>query len=296
MSFRTVVVRNRAKLDFQLNYLVCRGEEEKRIHLSEITCLIVESTAVSLTAALLCEMSKKKIKVIFCDEKHNPHGELVGYYDNYRSAKRVAAQSEWKPETKTIVWTDIVRHKIDNQAAVLKLHQRNGAEELEALRDEVELGDVTNREGHAAKIYFNALFGCDRRTANFVNGALNYGYAILLSAFNREITAAGYITQLGVFHRNEFNYFNLSCDLMETFRPVVDDAVVRLQPDDSDFKDKLADLLNCRITINGNKLYLNDAVAAYVRSVADALNFDNAGLIKNFTAYELPLYENNSNV
>ncbi len=78
--------------------------------------------------------------------------------------------------------------------------------------NEIEFGDVTNREGHAAKVYFNALFGMDftRSAENVTNAALNYGYSLLLSTFNRCVVANGYITQLGLFHDNVFNQFNLS--------------------------------------------------------------------------------------
>ena len=75
MGFRTVIVNSRSKLEFRLNYLVIRGEKEKRIFINEINTLIVQSTAVSLTAALLCELVKSKVKVIFCDEKNNPKAE-----------------------------------------------------------------------------------------------------------------------------------------------------------------------------------------------------------------------------
>lgn len=296
MSFRTVVVRNRAKLDFQLNYLVCRGEAENRIHLSEITCLIVESTAVSLTAALLCELVKRKVKVIFCDEKHNPHSELTGLHDNYHSSKSILLQTKWSDEIKRAVWTDIVFHKIGNQASVLKKCGKARYKDLLDYRDELEYGDATNREGHAAKVYFKELFESDRRTKNNTNDALNYGYAILLSAFNREVTAAGYITQLGIWHCNEFNPHNLSCDLMESFRPIVDEAVYSLKSDDKEFKTKLINLLNCRVEISGKKLFLSDAIAVYVRSVTDALNSGDVTKIQNFTCYELPIYETDSDV
>ena len=80
MSWRTVVISSTAKLDYQMVYLVIRKDDVTKIHLSEIENLMVESTAVSLTAALLCELTKKKIKVVFCDEKRNPSSELIGYY------------------------------------------------------------------------------------------------------------------------------------------------------------------------------------------------------------------------
>ena len=93
------------------------------------------------------------------------------------------------------------------------------AELLQGYLEEITYGDATNREGHAAKVYFNALFGKDftRTDDLLINTALNYGYSILLSAFNREIVLNGYLTQLGLFHDNMFNRFNLASDLMEPF-------------------------------------------------------------------------------
>ena len=98
--------------------------------------------------------------------------------------------------------TEIVTEKIRKQKEVSKL--------LDSYLQEIKWNDETNREGHAAKVYFNALFGLDftRTTDCPVNSALNYGYSIILSAFTREITANGYITQLGLFHDNMFNQFN----------------------------------------------------------------------------------------
>ena len=80
MSWRIVVISKRAKLDYQLGYLVVRNEEVTKIHLSEISTILIESTAATVTTSLLAELTKKKIKVIFCDEKRNPSSELVGYY------------------------------------------------------------------------------------------------------------------------------------------------------------------------------------------------------------------------
>lgn len=106
--------------------------------------------------------------------------------------------------------------------------------------EEIEYGDATNREGHAAKVYFNALFGMDftRTEENSINAALNYGYGILLSTFNREIILNGYITQLGLFHNNMFNQFNLGSDLMEPFRPIVDQRVRDMMPQKFETEEK----------------------------------------------------------
>lgn len=296
MAFRTVVVSSRSKLDFSMNYVVIRGEKELKIHLSEISVLILESTAISITNALMVELIKGKVKVICCDEKHLPCFQLVGLYDNYHSAKQIQMQAEWKESTKKAVWTSIIENKIKNQSILLKKSGKKEYLMLENYVGELELGDKTNREGHAAKVYFNELFGEGRRTPTYYNSALNYGYAILLSAFCREITASGCITQLGIWHNNEFNPYNLASDLMEPYRVIVDDLALSLDEGDEDFKYKMANLLNGKVKIRGKVTYLDTAIEVYVKSVISALNSDDVTLIKHFSEYELLVYENNCNV
>lgn len=297
MAFRTVLITGRSKLDLRLNYLVVRKEREIKIHLSEISVLILGSTAVSITAALMVELIKKKIKVIFCDEKHLPCFQLMGFYDNYHSSKQIYLQIDWKKKIKRDVWTNIIENKIRNQAKLLKKLSIQTYRRLEYYADEIKPGDTTNREGHAAKVYFNSLFGNEgRRVPTFYNGALNYGYAVILAEFCRKITAAGYLTQLGIRHNNEFNFYNLASDLMETYRIIVDDMVFNLQENDSDFKSKMANILNGKVKINDKNIYLDNAIDIYVQSVINALNRNDVGLIKNYSDYELPVYENNSDV
>jgi CRISPR-associated endonuclease Cas1 subtype II len=278
------VISSSAKLDYKLDYLVVRREETVKIHLSEIYVLIIESTAVSLTAALLSELTKRKIKVIFCDEKRNPSSELIPYYGCHDTSAKIRAQLEWTKETKTLVWTEIVSEKIRNQMKFLKKLNLEQYTLLEQYISQIEKGDATNREGHAAKVYFNALFGMSfTRTADIpTNAALNYGYGIILSAFNREIVANGYITQLGLFHDNMFNSFNLGSDLMEPFRLLVDELVYYLNPDKFEKDEKMAvlDVLNKEVIIDGKKNYVTNAIKIYCRSVFDAINEQDVSLIK----------------
>ncbi|MDE6750190.1 MAG: CRISPR-associated endonuclease Cas1, partial [Lachnospiraceae bacterium] len=120
MSWRTVVVSSSAKLDYQMGYLVVRRDVTTKIHLSEIGLLLIETTAVSLTAALLAELNKKKIKVIFCDEKRNPSSELIPYYGSHDTSAKVRQQVEWGEDSKTAVWTEIVTDKIRKQEETLR--------------------------------------------------------------------------------------------------------------------------------------------------------------------------------
>lgn len=277
MSWRVVVISNCSKLDYNMDYMVVRQKDTiNKIHLSEVYLLILESTAVSITAVLLAELIKKKIKVVFCDEKRNPLSELMPYYGSHDTSDKIRNQIAWKDDIKTAVWTEIVREKIKKQAAFLS--ERKKIKEYEMLLSyacNVEQGDTTNREGHAAKVYFNAIFGMEFSRASGIptNVALDYGYTILLSAFNREVVANGYITQLGLFHKNMFNQFNLSCDLMEPFRIIVDRAVYKMNPNKLEREEKnvLIDLLNSQVMIDGRKNYLNNAIKIYCKSVFDAL-------------------------
>ena len=290
MSWRTVVISSSAKLDYQMGFLVVRKNEPVKIHLSEIETLIVESTAVSLTAALLSEMTKRKIKVIFCDEKRNPSSELVAYYGAHDTSAKIRTQISWEEDIRKAVWTEIVTEKIRKQAEHLEYWKYQEANMLYEYINEIEFDDETNREGHAAKVYFNALFGKDftRAADNSLNAALNYGYSLLLSSFNRCIVANGYITQLGLFHNNMFNPFNLASDLMEPFRPLVDCKVKRLLPQVFGHEEKIymLSILKDEVEIAGRNEYVNNAIKIYCKSIFNAINDNDPALIK-FYNYEL---------
>ncbi len=285
MSWRTIVISKNAKLDYQMGFLVVRQEAVCKIHLSEIAILLVESTAVSLTAYLLCELVKKKVKVIFCDEKRNPSSELLPYYGSHDTSLKVRYQMEWSRKTKQLVWTELVSEKIRKQQELLEqIEKKDEALLLCSYVQEITLGDSTNREGHAAKVYFNGLFGLGftRTAENSINAALNYGYGIILALVNREIVANGYITQVGLFHGNMFNPYNLGSDFMEVFRPIVDRMVLNLNPDKFDTEEKryMLGIFEKIILIDGRKELLINGVKIYCRSVFEALSQGDVSLIK----------------
>lgn len=150
---------------------------------------------------------------------------------------------------------------------------------------------MTNREGHAAKVYFNALFGkgFSRDIDCSINAQLNYGYGILLACINREIAARGYLTQLGIAHCNEYNHFNLACDFMEPFRPVIDWFVVENAAGDLDIttKETILGLFDAYYEIEGGKYRLSSVVSLFVKTnfaiLGERLNMSN---YMEFTLYE----------
>lgn len=279
MSWRTVVISSKCKLSYKNNYLVVRSDEVNMIHLSEINTLVIDTTMVSVTSLLMCELLNKKIKVIFCDERHNPKGEIVGYYGSHNTSKKVLNQTKWEEKTKGRVWQNIIKQKINNQSKILRKYNKENYNKLNDYIEEVEVFDLSNREGHSAKVYFNSLFGMNftRDDASDINAALDYGYAILLSTINKEVVSCGYITQLGINHKNEFNQFNLTCDLMEPFRPIVDDIVYQNRNFDfnKDFKYKLVNILNEKVKVNQCEYFVSNAISMYVNSVLKALDTEN---------------------
>ena len=121
MSFRTVVITRQSKITYKNRFLVVKQEnDEKYIHLSEIDTIIVDSISVSISAYLLKELADNKINIIFCDEKHNPFGEVVPYYSKHNTSKMIKEQIKWKASDKDKIWAEIVKNKIMNQALLLK--------------------------------------------------------------------------------------------------------------------------------------------------------------------------------
>lgn len=285
MSWRVVVIESQSKLDYKMGYLVVRGLETKRVLLDEIAVLLIENPAVSMTGVLIAALTEKKIKVIFCDAKRNPIAELVPHHGCHDSSAKIRSQIAWEQTVKDSIWRDIVSEKIRKQADfLLEIGCLEQARMLSGYTEQIELADTTNREGHAAKVYFNALFGMEfTRSADIaINAALNYGYSMILSAFNREISANGYLTQLGIFHNNMFNHFNLSSDLMEPFRILVDRLVYQMQSVEFDTEEKheMWRIMDQKVSIDGQSQFVMNAIKIYTKSVLDAINDGDASLIK----------------
>lgn len=277
MAFRTVIVENRCKLDYSLNYLVCRKDnEETKVLLDEIKVLLINSLQVSITSCLMAMLIDKKIKVILIDTKHNPSGEIVPYQNNFYSYRKIKDQIAFKQEYKDRLWREIIRRKIHNQSRNLKLIDSESALLLDEYERNVLDGDTSNKEGHSAKVYFNSLFGksFNRDQDNEINKYLDYGYSIILSIINREIKVLGYLTEIGIHHIGESNSFNFSCDLVEPLRPLIDYYVINKLVDDTNFKQVFVSLLGKTVFYNGKKIFLDNAIRLYVE---DAILFLKTG-------------------
>ncbi len=290
LKFRTVVIENPARLGYESGYMVVRtSDSQVRVHLSEIQMVLVASQQSHISAYLLGQLAAAKISLIVVDEKANPVGQFLPLCGAHNMSKRLREQLEWGEVIKKQVWRFIVQDKISKQAGVLLENDYvNEAKLLMDISRSVRSGDSDNREAYAARIYFETLFGqgFTRSVPCPVNAALNYGYAIILSAVNREIVSRGYLMQLGIHHRSEFNRFNLGCDFMESFRPLIDSCVLGFSSDGfgSDEKHLLQSILSMEVYYSGGRFALKSVIGQFVGECTKTLNLDKP--ISELISYE----------
>ncbi|WP_425538591.1 type II CRISPR-associated endonuclease Cas1 [Microaceticoccus formicicus] len=293
MTWRTVHITKRSKLDLRMNHLVVRSKDHTtRIHLSEVGLLMIETTQVSVTTALLSELSKQKIRVVICDEKHNPISELLPYHGCHDCSKKIITQFNWDDGFMKALWSNIIFQKIFNQRQVLiaKKCDKYYIDLLSSYLSDIALDDKTNREGLSAKVYFAGLFSNEfiRGDETVTNAALDYGYQIILSCFNREIKICGYLTELGIHHKSQHNPFNLSSDLMEPVRPIVDVIVYdnKFGAFGKEEKRIVQSVLHKDVFVNNKRQVLTNAISIYTKSIMDALLYKDLTKIK-WIQYEL---------
>ena len=282
MGFRTVFVKNGERLKLKLDNLeVSKEGESFTIHLMDIDTVILEGDKTTITTRIMSKLAKYHIDLVICDNTYLPCGIFLGMGQYHKSAKRAIWQADWEELLKQNAWTSIVSQKIKNQIDVAR-HLDVDEERLQLMQNFLEnifLGDETNREGHVAKVYFNSLYGqgFTRDDNTLPNHCMDYGYSIVRAQVARSVSALGLLPMLGIFHRNEYNSFNLVDDLMEPFRPIMDyyiiSQILRTEVEYLTYETrlKLIDFLNQKIKIKGRKVYINQAIADYVNSFIRAM-------------------------
>lgn len=275
MTWRTIVLTKDCKIHLRLNHLVVSGEDVVTIPLSEIGQVIIENPNIVMTGHILNGLSKHKIMTIICNEKHMPYSHINLVYAHFRQPQVIEQQINWRKDYKQILWKFIIKEKIKNQQDALSYYFNETSNLLEEYKSQVEIADKTNREGHAAKVYFHELFGKSfvRGSDNPINWGLNYGYSLLLSLFTKTIITKGLLTELGIHHRNQYNHYNLASDFMEIYRPLVDVIVKKNIFDEfgKQEKRKLLNLFNKKVEIKNKKQYLANSIDIYVDSLINYL-------------------------
>ena len=223
---------------------------KKTIPIEDIGYVVLEHQQTIVTLPLLNALSDNNVAVIFCGDNRLPNAMLMNLDSNRTQGESFRAQIEASEPLKKGVWKQVVEAKIRNQAALLKKLGKDG-DKLKPYYSNVKSGDTDNREGVAAKIYWSELFGdgfVRSREGDAPNNLLNYGYTLLRAAVARALMGSGLLPALGVFHRNRYNAFPLADDIMEPYRPYVDEIVYNMYINgveelDNDVKSQLLHVL-----------------------------------------------------
>lgn len=299
MSWRIIYIEEGSYLCTYLdNIKVSReGYPDIKVPLEDIHSIIIDNPKLTLTIQFINQCSEYNINVVTCGADHSPKTLLIPHQGHYASAKTLRNQLEWKTEEKEKLHQLIVKHKIRNQiqaCAICNIDpEQINYRKLVSYVEQVQLNDKTNREGLAAKIYFGLMFGSEfyRFDDDAINSGLNYGYAILRSQISKVLIAKGLNTHLGIFHKGPENSFNLSDDVIEVFRPIIDVWVY----DNLRFEDELTrehrkeilKLSTKKILIDGKKQTMINAVSIYVDSIVRYMENDGVLLFPQIDIYDL---------
>ncbi|WP_125714636.1 type II CRISPR-associated endonuclease Cas1 [Companilactobacillus kedongensis] len=291
MAWRIVHVKEGDLLRLRLDNLEIRKRDDKfYVPLSDITMVVLEGNKTSITTKLMSSLSQNNIGLVICDDKYLPVGIYLPYGQYHHYSKRVIKQASWTAEQKGLIWQTVIKQKMDNQIAFARWTgvEQERLELMEDLVSDLVVGDKTNREGHVAKVYFDSLYGKSftRGDDSVINAAMNFGYAILRSCMARIVVGNGLVTMLGIFHKNEFNSFNLVDDLMEPYRPLMDYWINQNLLGDKNYLSyesrlEIIKFMNHKIKVKGKKMSIDNSMQEFVTSFITAIEANDSDALLN---------------
>lgn len=297
MSWRILYVEESDSISLYLdNVKVKRGTNEFTFPLNDISLVLIDNYKLVCTIGLFNACSTRNIPIVICGDNHHPYSILLPLHGHFESTKILFDQLSWTEDNKNKIWQILIKRKISNQLFVIEntTKDEDTITLLKKYIDEVEEGDPTNREGLAAKVYFRALFGKSflRQEENVINACLNYGYSILRALISKTLVAKGLNTQLGIFHKGPGNGFNLSDDILEIFRPIIDLFVWQNFLDTKIFtkecRVKILTIINQKIEINNQKVTIYHAIE---KIVDETIRFFKTGSLTNFVHFKPIIYD-----
>lgn len=281
MSHRVLYIEKCENLKLYLDNLkVLVNDDEIIFPISDIMILVVDNYKSTLSVPLINKLTENNVCTVLCGVDHLPQSYIMPMNGHFSQSGNISKQINWDNNMKLIVQQLIVKAKINNQIEVLKANNKNKEviKKLYQFKEEVEIGDKTNREGLSAKMYFRELFGDDfiRFNEDVINAGLNYGYAIFRSLISSIIVAKGYLPNMGIFHKGKQNMFNFSDDIIEVFRPIVDDYVYRNMMEDilfkQDHREELIQLTLKKVKIDDKLQTIANAINVYIESILKVLD------------------------
>lgn len=270
MVWRSVVISQPAKLKREHFSLVVEQNQAARVPFEDIAVIVLNHREITITHPVLSACGEYGIGLFSTGSNHQPNGVFLPYLSHTRATRMLRLQLDIDKPSAKRAWAEVIKVKIANQAACMRLVGVGDAERLDSYSRRVRSGDTGNMEAQASAYYFPQMFGRSfhRSQECWVNAALDYGYAVIRGAVTRGLVAHGLHPSVGLFHGSEQNAFNLADDLIEPFRPVVDlhvakqltpldDAARELSPSD---KVALVGLLNIDVRMPRGEMTVLSAI------------------------------------
>lgn len=284
--YRIVSIENPAEVhvhDGQLIVIQDKGTASIPVH--DIMTLVVCGPSIRMSTMAQTMLAQRKVTTLFLGRNHHPAAMLLPTVGCVRQARVSQIQVSMAPDLRDRLWQAIIAQKISNQANALRILGLEGFELLQYCSEQVLPGDTDNREGHAAKLYFQFLQpGFTRRVDDPLNSALNYGYAIARAILAREVVCAGFVPSIGLHHCSQLNPFNLVDDLMEPVRPSIDLLAAEVAGSSCRLSRKqrasLREVGRLAVLMDGQPVCMVRALRILVRSFWNAVASADASLLK----------------
>ncbi len=251
---------------------------ERRLPLEDVRALILATPAITITGQAMLALGRLGVLITLCDGNYLPYSLVQPFSNHNIATRRLHLQTRLTEARKRRMWWQLVRAKIRNQGFLLRLRGRSEGQYLEALATRLSVEDATLAEAQAARRYWRALFGGEFRRHTRggvgVNAALNWGYAVLRSCIARHIVQVGLHPALGLQHHNRYNPLCLADDLMEPYRPLIDQAVAGLKCTEAlqaQHKEALVAALDGPVLLEGRVYRMDHAARETATSLAMAV-------------------------
>lgn len=284
MIKRTIFISTPYKLSLKNNQMLLGSKDTDNIYsvpIEDIGFLILEDSRIIATMPLIAELNKQNVAVLFCDTKRMPTSMLLNLEGNNVQNETFRLQLASTAPLNKRLWKQTMEQKIKNQALHLE-KQSLPYQQLITFSKKVMSDDTTNREGIAARIYWTTLMGntfIRNRESENINTLFNYGYIILRAAVARALVGSGLLPTIGIHHHNRYNAYCLADDIMEPYRPYVDEIVYAIAKEKGqehtitkEDKVTLLGILTCDVQIGKQKRPLMNALSQTTSSLAKCYN------------------------
>lgn len=277
MGYKVLFIRQSEHLRLYLDNIKIKGEiDDLSFPISDLQMLIIDNYKLTLSAQLINKLTENNVSVILCGLNHMPASIILAANGYHAQSGQIMKQIKWTSDIKRRLQKEIIKGKIFNQIEILVKNttEYDSISLLKTYYGQVRNGDESNREGLASKIYFKALFGDNfkRFEEDVVNSALNYGYAIFRSLITTLLVSKGLLPNIGIFHKGKTNHTNFSDDLIEVFRPLVDDYVFNSFIDfipefTQEHRESLVKLSTEKVLFNGKWHTIHNSILMMIDSI-----------------------------